>query len=61
MHSSRSFSSAYGAPESGTGGPAAPAGAETRGTVRTRAAQPATLSTPRATSCAISRTAPVWL
>ena len=57
MHSSRSFSSTYGAPASGTAGSAASGPADTFGTVRTRAAQPATLSTPLATSCAIRFTA----
>ncbi len=65
MHSTRSFSSAYGAPVSvsddGAAGAFAGSTVVTRGTVRTRAVQPVTLPTPRATSCAISLTAPVWL
>lgn len=57
-HSSRSLGSAYGAPLSGTALSTASHTADTRGTVRMRAAIPGTCSAPRAMNCAICRTAP---
>ena len=57
-HASRSASSQYGAPESGTSGSTASDTADTFGTVRSRARMPATRSTPCATQRAMSRTAP---
>ena len=48
-------------PASGTGGSAVRVTGATLGTVRTRACTPCTWPMPRATSCASSRTEPVWL
>ena len=55
---SRSASSTYGAPECGTAGSVASLTADTAGTVRSTASQPATLSIPCAISSASLRVAP---